>query len=244
MSATIPADAIPNLRRWSGAGPSDWQAYHAMVAAALRPGITVVDVGCGTGRVKPFAWERHPGVRLIGLDPDPAADDNPALDDFRLLDPSRPWPLEDASADLALARYVLEHVADPAAFLFEAGRVLKPGGQLLFLTPNRRHPAMLASGGLPLAWKRRILERTRGTARDEVFATHYCMNTPGELRRQLTKAGFSIERLEAGELEPCGYLEFSAPAYVVACAWYGLVRWTGLERTLGAHILGRARKPW
>ena len=54
---------------------------------------------------------------------------------------------------------------------------------------------------------------------------------------------FDTPRLEARELEPCGYLEFAAPAYAAACAWYAAVRWTGLETTLGASILGRARKP-
>ena len=102
---------------------------------------------------------------------------------------------------------------------------------------------MLASAALPLAWKRRILERTRGTDEDDVFETHYRMNTPSALGRQLERQSFEIKLLEARELEPCGYLEFAAPAYAAACAWYWLVRWTGLERSLGASILGRARKP-
>jgi SAM-dependent methyltransferase len=242
MSVTIQAGTIPSLRRWAGAGPADWQAYQAMVEARIRPGMTVIDVGCGDGRVKAFPWEQHSRVRLIGLDPDPAAAENQTLDEYAQLEPGRAWPLEPACADLVLARYVLEHVADPRAFLCEARRILKPGGELLFLTPNRRHPAMLASAALPLAWKRRILERTRGTDEDDVFATHYRMNTPSALRRQLTAAGFSIDRLEARELEPCGYLAFAAPAYAAACAWYALVRATGLERSLGAHILGLARK--
>ncbi|MCB1021900.1 MAG: class I SAM-dependent methyltransferase [Acidobacteria bacterium] len=228
------------MRRWSGAGPADWERYHAMIAERLRPGMTVVDVGCGDGGVKPFPWEQHRRVRLIGLDPDPAAEANPMLDDFRLLDPEREWPVETGGADLVLARYVLEHVARPEAFLAEARRALTPGGELLLLTPNRRHPAMLASAALPLALKRRILRRARGTAEDDVFETHYRMNTPGALGRQLRQAGFEVQRLEARELEPCGYLEGTAAGYAAACLWYAAVTATGLERFIGAHILARA----
>jgi SAM-dependent methyltransferase len=234
--------AIAGLRRWSGAGPPDWEAYHAMVEGLLRPGLTVVDVGCGAGRVKPFPWRRHPGVRLVGLDPDPGAEANPTLDEFHLLEGGKAWPLEDASADLVLARYVLEHVADPRQFFEEAKRVLRPGGRLAFLTPNRRHPAMIASAMLPVSWKRTILRRARGVAEDDVFETYYRMNTPAVLAKRLLEAGFEVERLEARELEPCGYLEGSAAAYLAGCAWYGFVRETGLESMVGAHILGRARR--
>ena len=230
------------MRRWAAPAQTDWQAYQAMVERALRPGMTAVDVGCGDGAVLPFPWEWYPKVRLVGLDVDPAAETHPALDDFALLEPGRPWPLESGSADLALARYVLEHVADPAGFLAEARRVLRPGGELLFLTPNRRHPAMLASALLPLSWKRHMLQRTRGTDEDDVFETYYRMNTPRALVGQFQQAGFEVRRLEAREFEPCGYLEFAAPAYAAACAWYASVRRTGLERVVGASILGRARK--
>jgi SAM-dependent methyltransferase len=43
-------------------------------------------------------------------------------------------PLLDASADFVLSTQVLEHAADPASYLAEARRVLKPGGQLLLST--------------------------------------------------------------------------------------------------------------
>jgi SAM-dependent methyltransferase len=45
------------------------------------------------------------------------------------------WPLEDASVDLVLSTEVLEHVLDPAAFLAEARRVLRPGARLLLTVP-------------------------------------------------------------------------------------------------------------
>lgn len=45
------------------------------------------------------------------------------------------WPVEDASVDLVLATETLEHIPDPAVFLAEARRVLRPGGELLLTVP-------------------------------------------------------------------------------------------------------------
>ena len=44
--------------------------------------------------------------------------------------------LPDAGFDLVTVRHVIEHIADPASFVAEIVRVLKPGGMLVIKTPN------------------------------------------------------------------------------------------------------------
>ena len=41
--------------------------------AALRPGYSVLDVGCGTGTLAVMIRRLHPDVEVVGLDPDPRA---------------------------------------------------------------------------------------------------------------------------------------------------------------------------
>jgi len=102
--------------------------------SGLGTGMTVADVGTGTGFV---AAGVAPRVKLVvGVDNAPAmlevARENLlALDisnvDLVVGDIAR-LPLEDASVDAAFANMVLHHAEDPGAMLREMARVVRPGG--------------------------------------------------------------------------------------------------------------------
>jgi SAM-dependent methyltransferase len=54
-------------------------------------------------------------------------------------DATRLESIEDATYDFLLASHILEHVANPIKALKEWHRVLRPGGSLLVLLPNKKH---------------------------------------------------------------------------------------------------------
>lgn len=221
----------------------DWEAYHVLVTRTLESVDTAVEVGCGDGAVAPFPWRLFPHVRLLGVDPDPAAARHPDAAVVQTPAPDGSWPFEDQCADIVLARYVLEHVEQPEVFLAETVRVLRPGGRFLFLTPNRLHPAALASRWMPVRLKRRILFETRGVEGDDVFPTWYRMNTAAALRRALQAAGFVDIRMETKEYEPCPYIGFCRLGAWMGAAYQAALRLSGLEPWLGASILGEAALP-
>jgi len=99
-------------------------------AIALEPGGSLLDVGSGTGSfLARLRSEGHQG-RLVGLDTSPAA-----IETLRNLGSveavqadAAALPFSEAEFSVVTARHMLYHVADPAATLRQARRVLAPGG--------------------------------------------------------------------------------------------------------------------
>lgn len=97
-------------------------------------------------------------------------------------------PVDDGWADVVVMMEIFEHFAiDPMHALWEANRVLKPGGRLIFSTPNAASTLLVRNA-------------LRGTAPLMGFEfTGYCTNRHNrlydvhELPGYLTKSGFTVE---------------------------------------------------
>ncbi|MDR3154239.1 MAG: class I SAM-dependent methyltransferase [Deltaproteobacteria bacterium] len=99
-----------------------------------------LDYGCGLGSLVRYGRER--GVNIFGCDPYGAAAGKGKLpEDGRYLDPYilAREDLQREGFDYVTAVEVIEHTADPVAFLGEIRPLLKPGG-VLFLTTGNAKP--------------------------------------------------------------------------------------------------------
>jgi SAM-dependent methyltransferase len=101
-------------------------------------GKDVIELGCGTAYWS--AWLARRGARVVGVDPTPAqlARARRFQTEFGLNFPlvesaAEDVPLDDSSFDLAFSEYGASIWADPYRWIPEASRLLRPGGQLLFL---------------------------------------------------------------------------------------------------------------
>jgi ubiquinone/menaquinone biosynthesis C-methylase UbiE len=92
---------------------------------------TVLDIGCGTGRLLRAVAARWPEARLIGVDPAKRM-----ISEAKRLNPNATFndasaealPVPDQSIDLVLSSLSFHHWADQSKGLQEITRVLHPGG--------------------------------------------------------------------------------------------------------------------
>jgi SAM-dependent methyltransferase len=161
-------------------------------------GADVVEIGCGTAYIS--AWLARRGARrVIGLDPTPAqlataaalgAEIGPGIPLVRAA--GEAVPLRDASFDLAVSEYGAAIWADPYVWIPEAARLLRPGGELVFLAnavlftlcaPDEEAPA-----GRTLEREQRGLYRVEYT--DDPGVEFHLPH--GEMLRLLRASGFDV----------------------------------------------------
>ncbi len=101
-------------------------------------GLDVIELGCGTGYVS--AWLSRRGAGPVGIDNSPRQLETArgfqnefGIDFPLILGNAEDVPLPDASFDLAISEYGAAIWADPYRWIPEASRLLRPGGQLIFL---------------------------------------------------------------------------------------------------------------
>lgn len=100
-----------------------------LAARHVAPGASVLDVGCGFG---PF--RRHvPEARYQGLDP---YFSGPADAPVRRESLARHLDGHAGRYDVVTAFQVVEHVADPAAFVRDLARAARPGGTVMIGVPQ------------------------------------------------------------------------------------------------------------
>jgi ubiquinone/menaquinone biosynthesis C-methylase UbiE len=107
--------------------------------AGIRPGQRILEIGCGTGNLALLAGRLHPGVEVVGLDPDPKALARARRKAGRRSLPVRfdhgfaqELPYADASFDRVLSALMFHHLGpdERRRALCEVRRVLRPGGSL------------------------------------------------------------------------------------------------------------------
>jgi len=137
-----PRFAEPGRRSWASDSPA-WGIFQVPetelgVLPDRLDGLDTVELGCGTAYVS--AWLARRGARPVGIDNSPAQLENARRyqKEFGLEFPlhlgnAEKTPFPDASFDLAISEYGASIWCDPYRWIPEAARLLRPGGELIYL---------------------------------------------------------------------------------------------------------------
>jgi demethylmenaquinone methyltransferase/2-methoxy-6-polyprenyl-1,4-benzoquinol methylase len=173
----------------------------ALIRAGIAPGMSVLDVGSGTGTIAAEA-QRIVGSSglVVALDPSLGMLARAAARDVRRRTAgiAEALPFADGRFDLLTMGYALRHVADLRATFREYHRVLSPGGKVLLLeiTPPSSRPAhrlLALYMGRMIPW----LAAVGGGGRSARDLMRYYWDTiehcvqPATILAALAEAGFS-----------------------------------------------------
>ena len=198
-------------RRRLQADQPGWQpatdVYEQTIRQYLRPGIRLLDAGCGRGG----AVEQLTDVTctMVGIDPDRQSLAGHRLELPRAAGPLEQLPFPAAAFELVISRWVLEHLPRPVMAFREVARVLRPGGHFIILAPNIRHPVTLLNR--LLAWARplqtALVPRLYGRAEEDAFPLCYRANSIRRL--SALAAGTNMATVAIRTISDPTYLAFN-----------------------------------
>ena len=201
----------------------------------LRGDETVLDAGCGTGKVTRLLYDRLPAGRVLAVDAAPSMLEQarallPAAVDVRQADLTALDLGEPVDAILSTATF--HWIADHDRLFANLHAALKPGGRLVAQCGGAGNVAAVKQTGCALAAEPPFAEHVGGWDGDWNFAT------AEDTERRLRAAGFTdvwcwLTRVDIDPADPAAYLGLDLPRLVARPAAGGSAR-AVRERGAGA----------
>ena|SRR5450631_2073876 len=188
------------IERVMALGSGSWYRRRALSRAGLLSGMSVLDVGVGTGlTARQAALLVGASGQVRGIDPSSGMIQMakvPASVQL-LLGSAEAIPAASQSVDFLCMGYALRHIADMSAAFREFMRVLKPGGRICLMEITR--PEGRAARALLKAYMRGVVPFLAGIVgenADSPKLMRYYWDTidacapPNEILRAIREAGF------------------------------------------------------
>lgn len=227
------------LKKYYRSEDHPYRQYERRVDALLRSDSVLMDAGCGR-TVPVLRGYLGRAARLIGVEIVEFTDVPEGIETYSA-DLGR-LPLDDASVDLIMSRSVFEHLSDPESVYREFARILRPGGQVVFLTANMWDYGTLVARLVPNRFHARIVKKVEGREEEDTFPTEYKTNTRSDVERLAGLAGLKVDSFDYLNQYP-NYLMFNAALFFLGTCFERLTSRFGFLRRLRGWILVTLRKP-
>jgi SAM-dependent methyltransferase len=196
-----------DLDRFWTVGEQQLDELLEAVGTRLEAGQTVLDVGCGVGRLTRVLARRAAHVHAVDVSAEMLArarELNPELDNvtWHRNDGTSLQPIEDGSVDAVVSHVVFQHIPDAAVtlgYVREMGRVLRPGGWAAFQISN--DPELHAPRYKPPPrWKVLLGLAPRGQRNPNWLGAHVEL---GDVREAARRSGMDVAAVHGEGTQFC-----------------------------------------
>ncbi len=198
----------PDVEAFWAEGRTDLDGLLGSLAVAPAEGETVVEIGCGLGRLTRALVAR--GARVIAVDVSAemlaqARELNAHLDGVTWVhgDGASLAGVADASADAVVSHVVFQHIPDPQitlGYVREMGRVLRPGGWAAFQISN--DASIHEPRGLSLRERAKVALKRRPQGSEDPAWRGSAVELD-ELKEACAQAELTVERVTGEGTQYC-----------------------------------------
>lgn len=206
--------------------PTREERLEGALGELVRPTDVLLDAGCGSDIPLTRMYKDRVSM-AIGVDRFPPAKQPGGRVRVINGDLER-LPLRSGTVDTILSRSVIEHARDPAQMFTEFARVLRPGGKMVFTTPNKYYYSCVIASLIPDRLKDYYFHTVFGEDHYDYFPVFYRANTAQAFRNVAEAANLKVVKIEALRHYPYYFL-FSPLLFRLGVYYDKLITGLGLD---------------
>jgi ubiquinone/menaquinone biosynthesis C-methylase UbiE len=175
--------------------------YEDVLKENMNKNYNWLDLGCGLHILPPWRYNQETELVqnakiLVGLDYDLLSLRKHKTIHKRVRGDIKNLPFSDNTFHLITSNMVFEHLEKPESQIAEIYRILKPGGVLLFHTPNSLSYGTIAAKVIPEFLKGKLISFLQKRKEQDIFPTFYRINSRNKINNIAQKIGFRVDEIK------------------------------------------------
>lgn len=175
--------------------------YERVLKECLNKNCKWLDLGCGHHLLPPWRYEQEYQLvgctsYIVGIDYDFLSLKKHKTIQKRVRGDISHLPFDEGCFDIVTSNMVFEHLKDPTIQIKEIHRVLKPGGVLLFHTPNALSYGTITAKLIPENIKDKLVFLLQKRKEEDIFPAYYKINSSNNIKIFAKLCGFEIDKIK------------------------------------------------
>jgi ubiquinone/menaquinone biosynthesis C-methylase UbiE len=223
-------------KKYKTLNPS-WQdssiLYRDLIDSHTNSQTKILDIGCGHGNLLEQIHAKTP--HSYGIDPDKEALAKNTFIKNKKVAVAEDLPFKDNFFDLIVSAWVLEHLPKPEEAFKEIYRVLKPGGKVIFLTPNAWNYNVWIIRLIPEIFHDFLTKKLYNRQENDTYPKQYKINSIKKVNKILSPIGFKKNKMILN-CDP-SYISFNNLLFKFACLLEKILNLKSLQ-FMKVHLIG------